>query len=184
MPPPTRTSSTGGPCERPDARTSRSATDASGVSRGRSDQTRLPRRQRGTRRFVILTGLSGAGKTQAIRALEDLGYLLRRQPADAADPDDGRARVAARMPASRRWRSSSTCARAASSSSSRASSAGCKAMPGIDAAADLPRSEPVDARPAVQRDAPAASARARPIGRRGDRGRAREDEQHPLAWRI
>lgn len=32
-------------------------------------------RPRGTRRFVILTGLSGAGKTQAIRALEDLGYF-------------------------------------------------------------------------------------------------------------
>ena len=29
----------------------------------------------GTRRFVILTGLSGSGKTQAIRALEDLGYF-------------------------------------------------------------------------------------------------------------
>ena len=34
-----------------------------------------PRPVRGTRRFVILTGLSGAGKTQAIRALEDLGYF-------------------------------------------------------------------------------------------------------------
>jgi len=34
-----------------------------------------PRRARGTRRFVILTGLSGSGKTQAIRALEDLGYF-------------------------------------------------------------------------------------------------------------
>ena len=36
-----------------------------------------PRRPgaRGTRRFVILTGLSGSGKTQAIRALEDLGYF-------------------------------------------------------------------------------------------------------------
>ena len=33
------------------------------------------RRGRGTRRFVILTGLSGSGKTQAIRALEDLGYF-------------------------------------------------------------------------------------------------------------
>ena len=43
------------------ARTSRRAT----VGRG----------QRGTRRFVILTGLSGAGKTHAIRALEDLGYF-------------------------------------------------------------------------------------------------------------
>jgi UPF0042 nucleotide-binding protein len=34
-----------------------------------------PRPTRGTRRFVILTGLSGSGKTQAIRALEDLGYF-------------------------------------------------------------------------------------------------------------
>jgi RNase adapter protein RapZ len=32
-------------------------------------------RIRGTRRFVILTGLSGSGKTHALRALEDLGYL-------------------------------------------------------------------------------------------------------------
>jgi RNase adapter protein RapZ len=32
-------------------------------------------RGRGTRRFVILTGLSGSGKTHAIRALEDLGYF-------------------------------------------------------------------------------------------------------------
>jgi UPF0042 nucleotide-binding protein len=31
--------------------------------------------RRGTRRFVIVTGLSGSGKTQAIRALEDLGYF-------------------------------------------------------------------------------------------------------------
>jgi UPF0042 nucleotide-binding protein len=40
-------------------------------------QRRAPRRPatRGTRRFVILTGLSGAGKTHAIRALEDLGYF-------------------------------------------------------------------------------------------------------------
>jgi UPF0042 nucleotide-binding protein len=34
----------------------------------------VPRR-RGSRRFVILTGLSGSGKTHAIRALEDLGYF-------------------------------------------------------------------------------------------------------------
>ncbi len=32
-------------------------------------------RRRGSRRFVILTGLSGSGKTHAIRALEDLGYF-------------------------------------------------------------------------------------------------------------
>jgi len=38
-------------------------------------RTRAPRPLRGTRRFVIVTGLSGAGKTQAVRALEDLGYF-------------------------------------------------------------------------------------------------------------
>ena len=31
--------------------------------------------QSGRGRFVVLTGLSGAGKSQAIRALEDLGYF-------------------------------------------------------------------------------------------------------------
>ena len=43
--------------------------------------TRAGKRAVGTRRagdgsrFVVLTGLSGAGKSQAIRALEDLGYF-------------------------------------------------------------------------------------------------------------
>jgi UPF0042 nucleotide-binding protein len=32
-------------------------------------------RRRGSRRFVIVTGMSGSGKTHAIRALEDLGYF-------------------------------------------------------------------------------------------------------------
>ena len=44
----------------------------------KGEKARTPRRKpgaRGTRRFVILTGLSGSGKTQAIRALEDLGYF-------------------------------------------------------------------------------------------------------------
>ena len=31
--------------------------------------------RRGTRRFVIVTGLSGSGKSHALRALEDLGYF-------------------------------------------------------------------------------------------------------------
>ncbi len=35
----------------------------------------VPARTRGTRRFVILTGLSGSGKTHAVHALEDLGYF-------------------------------------------------------------------------------------------------------------
>ncbi len=34
------------------------------------------RRRRGARQpFIVLTGLSGSGKSQAIRALEDLGYF-------------------------------------------------------------------------------------------------------------
>ena len=47
----------------------------------RSDRSRaekkVPRRprRRGTRRFVVLTGLSGSGKTHAVRTLEDLGYF-------------------------------------------------------------------------------------------------------------
>jgi UPF0042 nucleotide-binding protein len=32
-------------------------------------------RKRGKHRFIVLTGLSGSGKTHAIRALEDLGYF-------------------------------------------------------------------------------------------------------------
>ena len=46
-------------------------------ARGRSSAptARRSTSARGTRRFVILTGLSGSGKTQAIRALEDLGYF-------------------------------------------------------------------------------------------------------------
>jgi UPF0042 nucleotide-binding protein len=59
------------------ARVSRSRPpDAShGVKRGAAGARRTSKRGRGTRRFVILTGLSGAGKTHAIRALEDLGYF-------------------------------------------------------------------------------------------------------------
>lgn len=53
--------------------------------------------QRGTRRFVILTGLSGSGKSHAVRALEDLGYfcidnlptLLIPTIAELAQRDDG-----------------------------------------------------------------------------------------------
>ncbi len=39
--------------------------------------TRVAARRGRTRstRFIVLTGLSGAGKSQAIRALEDLGYF-------------------------------------------------------------------------------------------------------------
>lgn len=46
---------------------------------GTRRETRHPARRRGrlalTSRFIVLTGLSGSGKSQAIRALEDLGYF-------------------------------------------------------------------------------------------------------------
>ena len=45
------------------------------IKRTRHGASTARKPTRGTRRFVILTGLSGAGKTQAIRALEDLGYF-------------------------------------------------------------------------------------------------------------
>ena len=47
--------------------------DGSGKRTRRTAVRRVPGRER--RRFVILTGLSGSGKTHAIRALEDLGYF-------------------------------------------------------------------------------------------------------------
>jgi RNase adapter protein RapZ len=45
------------------------------ASRSAPRTTKAVRSGRGTQRFVILTGLSGSGKTHAIRALEDLGYF-------------------------------------------------------------------------------------------------------------
>ncbi len=35
-------------------------------------------------RFVIVTGMSGAGKSTALKMLEDMGYFLRGQSADPA----------------------------------------------------------------------------------------------------
>jgi UPF0042 nucleotide-binding protein len=55
-------------------RRSAPAKAANARASARSDRT-SGSGSRGTRRFVILTGLSGSGKTQAIRALEDLGYF-------------------------------------------------------------------------------------------------------------
>jgi RNase adapter protein RapZ len=46
---------------------------ARGVKRRPKPEARSPRR--GGQPFIVLTGLSGSGKSQAIRALEDLGYF-------------------------------------------------------------------------------------------------------------
>ena len=64
-----------------------------------------------TSRFVVLTGLSGSGKSQAIRALEDLGYFcVDNLPVDAA-ADARRADAARRHARSPAPRSSSTSAK-------------------------------------------------------------------------
>lgn len=44
------------------------------VGEGRRMAHRVERRDTSWARFIVLTGLSGSGKSQAIRALEDLGY--------------------------------------------------------------------------------------------------------------
>ena len=59
----------------PARRVPRRASAADAPTRARRLRRSAGKPARGTRRFVILTGLSGAGKTQAIRALEDLGYF-------------------------------------------------------------------------------------------------------------
>ena len=46
-----------------------------GRKRSTAEAPPLRRRRGETRRFVILSGLSGSGKTHAVRALEDLGYF-------------------------------------------------------------------------------------------------------------
>jgi RNase adapter protein RapZ len=45
------------------------------VIRGKRQAARRAARTAAASRFVVLTGLSGSGKSQAIRALEDLGYF-------------------------------------------------------------------------------------------------------------
>src|SRR4029078_13340118 len=45
------------------------------LGRGARPAARRPARTAVASRFVVLTGLSGSGKSQAIRALEDLGYF-------------------------------------------------------------------------------------------------------------
>ena len=45
------------------------------MARGRRQRAKPLRKPVTPGRFIVLTGLSGSGKTQAIRALEDLGYF-------------------------------------------------------------------------------------------------------------
>jgi len=46
-----------------------------GRTRSRGRKAGRPKERRTSQPFIVLTGLSGSGKSQAIRALEDLGYF-------------------------------------------------------------------------------------------------------------
>ena len=121
-------------------------------------------------RFVVLTGLSGSGKSQAIRALEDLGYFcVDNLPVDAA-ADARRADASRRQRnhprGGRRRRPRRTAAQGFSGDLSPAEGDE-QPQPG----AHLPRGGGADAGAAFQRDAASAPAVAGPLGdRRHSRG--------------
>ena len=79
--------------------------------------------------FIVLTGLSGSGKSQAIRALEDLGYFCVDNLPTTLIPTLAACRCGATA-TSRGWPSSWTSVRAISSRRSRGSSVGCGRCPG------------------------------------------------------
>ena len=143
---------------------------------------RRRRREAPRGRFIVVTGLSGAGKSQAIRALEDLGYfcvdnlptqliptlanLSKRGSADlpkvALVIDVREGSFLRDFP--RVWKR-------------------LKATPGLDPLLDLPRGQPRHAGAALQRDPAAASAGSRPVRRRGAAVRAAADAEDPRAGR-
>ena len=137
-------------------------------------------RRRGTP-FIVLTGLSGSGKSQAIRALEDLGYFCVDNLPTTLIPT--LAKLSLRAAAtSRRSRSSSTSARATSCRRFRRSSAGCGRcarlnpvlifLEASDAALVRRFSE-------TRRPHPLAPDRSASEGIRDERDAA---ERHPRAW--
>ena len=130
-------------------------------------------------RFIVLTGLSGSGKSQAIRALEDLGYFCVDNIPTTLIPTladlvrrEGISRVAivvdireknflAEFPKTYRK---------------------LREHEGAQSGADLPRSHARHARAPLQRDAAAASAGARFVGVGGHQDRAPADEHASGRW--
>ena len=168
---PTTSPSTEARCER---RGRRADVDRHGRARRRTRPQRARHgATRGTRRFVILTGLSGAGKTQAIRALEDLGYfcvdnlptqliptmaeLMTRDDAVAGQGGDRRRRARGRV-----------------SEAVPADFRKLQQTPGVNPTLIFLEASHSRAGAAVQRDAAAASAGAGSVGHRRHPRRARQ----------
>ena len=137
-----------------------------------------------TSRFVVLTGLSGSGKSQAIRALEDLGYFcvdnlpvtllpMLAELTLRAGTEISRAAVVVDVREGKMLVEFPRIFRQARSDARRPE-------PG----ADLPRGRGAGAGAPVQRDAAAASAGAGSIGDRGHPRRARRDARRSASWPI
>ena len=148
--------------------------------RGKSVTPPSPRLQT-NHRFVILTGLSGSGKTHAIRALEDLGYFCVDNLPTPADSHDG----GARQP--RRCRTRTSVAIVVDVRESGFLKEfpkvyrRLKAHAGSPAASDLSRGQSFSAGAPVQRDPAPASAGAGPLGRGRHRRGESQDVHDPLA---
>ena len=119
-----------------------------------------------TSRFVVLTGLSGSGKSQAIRALEDLGYFcvdnlpvtllpMLAELTLRAGTEISRAAVVVDVREGKMLKEFPRVYRKL------------KTPEGPEPGADLPRGGGADAGPPLQRDAAAAPARAGSVGHRG-----------------
>ena len=129
------------------------------VKRRRSRRAARSAARAGRQPFIILTGLSGSGKSQAIRALEDLGYFCVDNLPTTLIPTLAQAghRAAA---TSKRSRSSSTCASGNFLSSFPAVFARLRKMRGLNPVLIFLEASNERAGPALQRDAAAASAGA------------------------
>ena len=113
------------------------------------------------------TGLSGSGKTHAIRALEDLGYFCIDNLPTQLIPTMCGARRRAEATRAREGRHRGGRSRGGSSRSfPRVFRQAAARRAEAEADADLSRGEPLGARAPLQRDAAAASAGARPVGQR------------------
>ncbi len=121
------------------------------------------RRVRAAQPFIVLTGLSGSGKSQAIRALEDLGYFCVDNLPTTLIPTLAKLSL----------RGGSDIEKVAIVVDVREGDF-LSQFPKIfkrlrkhaaaEPGADLPRGQPRGARAPLQRDAPSASARAGSLG--------------------